>query len=75
MTATISKRRAVRILRQAGYHMESGSKHERWTDGEHTIVLPTAPSSDLYGFMAQQIHRIENGVAPPKSRRNHNGTR
>ena len=74
MTATISKRRAVRILRQAGYNMESGSKHEIWTNGEHTLVLPTAPSSDLYGFMAQQINRIEKGNAPPKARRNHNGT-
>ena len=54
--------------------MESGSKHELWTDGEHTIVLPTAPSSDLYGFMAQQIRRIEEGNAAPKARRNHNGT-
>ena len=54
--------------------MESGSKHEIWTNGEHTLVLPTAPSSDLYGFMAQQISRIENGDTPPKSRRNYNGT-
>ena len=74
MTSTISKRRAVKILRQAGYHMESGSKHEIWTNGEHPLVLPTAPSSDLYGFMAQQISRIENGDTPPKSRRNYNGT-
>ncbi len=75
MAASIPKRRAVRILRRAGYHMESGTKHERWTNGNHSVVLPTAPSSDLWGFMAQQIRRIENGGTPPKSRRNHNGTR
>lgn len=69
MAASISKRRAVRILHRAGYHLESGTKHERWTDGEHTVVLPTAPSSDLYGFLAQQIRRIKNGDTPPKSRR------
>ena len=74
MTNTISKRRAVRILRRAGYHMESGSKHEIWTNGKHTLVLPTAPSSDLYGFMSQQSRRIEQGNTPPKARRNHNGT-
>ena len=74
MTSTISKRRAIRILRQAEYHMESGSKHEIWTNGEYTLVLPTAPSSDLYGFMSQQIRRIEQGNTPPKARRNHNGT-
>lgn len=50
--------------------MESGSKHERWTNGDHTIVLPTAPSSDLYGFLAQQIRQIEKGKPPPKARRN-----
>lgn len=69
MAGSISKRRAVQILKRQGYRMELGSKHERWTNGEHTVVLPTAPSSDLWGFMAHQIRRIGDGHAPPKGRR------
>ncbi len=69
MAGSISKRRAVQILKREGYRLENVGKHERWTDGAHTIVLPLAPSSDLYGFMAQQIRRIGNGHAPPKARR------
>ena len=68
---SISKRSAVKILKRNGYRLENVGKHERWTDGEHTIVLPTAPSSDLWGFMAHQIQRIDNGHAPPKGRREH----
>ncbi len=69
MSTSIPKRRAVQILRQAGYRLESTGKHELWTNGEHTITLPLAPHSDLWGFMAQQIHRIEQGEGPPKARR------
>mgnify|MGYP001583306324 CR=1 FL=1 len=67
--SSISRRRAVRILRDAGYHQVPGSKHDVWTNGEHTITLPRDTHGDLWGFMAQQIHRIEAGAEPPKSRR------
>ena len=71
MANSIPKRRAVQILRRNGYRLENTGKHERWTDGEHTLLLPLAPSSDLWGFMAQQIRRIANGQVPPKARREH----
>ncbi len=71
MANSIPKRRAVQILRRKGYRLANTGKHERWTDGEHTLLLPLAPSSDLWGFMAQQIRRIDNGHAPPKTQREH----
>ena len=70
MSSNISKRRAVQILTRAGYNLEAVKKHERWTNGQHTIALPISPSSDLYGFMAHQIKQIAAGVAPSKARRN-----
>ena len=69
MSTSISKRRATQILREAGYRLESIVKHELWTDGEHTIPLPLATHSDLWGFMAQQIRRIGAGQGPPKARK------
>ena len=69
MSASVSKRRAVQILREAGYSEVPGNKHEVWTNGEHTITLHRDTHGDLWGFMAQQIRRIEAGEAPPKARR------
>lgn len=66
---SIPKRRAVQILRQSGYQQVPASKHEVWTNGKHTISLPREAHGDLWGFMAQQIRRIEAGELPPKARR------
>ncbi len=69
MSASVSRRRAVRILKDAGYRQVPGNKHEVWTNGHHTITLPRDTHGDLWGFMAQQIRRIEAGESPPKTRR------
>ncbi len=71
MAGSLPKRKAIKILRKAGYRNESSGKHELWTNGEHTIALPLSPHSDLWGFLAQQVRRIGAGIAPPKARRNH----
>ena len=66
----ISKRRAIQILRAAGYRLASTNKHELWTDGAHTIALPLNTNSDLWGFMAQQIKRVgQTGATPPKAKK------
>ncbi len=67
--SNVSKRRAIQILRQAGYSEVPGNKHEVWTNGQHTITLPRDTHGDLWGFMAQQVRRIEAGGTPPKARR------
>lgn len=67
--SSVPKRRAVQILRKAGYREVPASKHEVWTNSAHTITLPRDTHGDLYGFMAQQIRRIEAGEPPPKARR------
>lgn len=66
--SNIPKRRAIRILRRAGYHQESTSKrHELWTNGEHRISLPHKPiGGELYGWLANQIQKIEAGEDPAK---------
>lgn len=68
MSSNISKRGAIRILRRAGYQQESTSKrHELWTNGKHRISLPHKPISGvLYGWLANQILRIEAGADPAK---------
>lgn len=71
MSGSVPKRRAIQILRGAGYWLVLGNKHEVWTNGAHTITLPRDTHGDLWGFMAQQIRRIEAGESPPKARRKH----
>ncbi len=65
----LSKQRATKILQEAGYRLASTGKHELWTDGEHTLTLPMSTHGDLWGFAAQQVHRIKEGEHPPKARR------
>ena len=66
MSYIISKRRAIRIMRDQGWQKTKTTKHETWTNGKHMITLPINPDGDLYGFMAHQIRRIGAGLPPAK---------
>lgn len=36
----LDKRDLVQLLRSNGYELVGGSKHEKWTNGTHTITVP-----------------------------------
>jgi len=60
--AVLSKRRAIRILRRAGWNLvKSGGRHEVWSDGKNQLSLPHKPEGDLYGFLANQICKVKAG--------------
>lgn len=65
--AVVSKREAERILSDAGYQMVKMGRHEIWANGSHRLSLPHTPSSGgLYGWLANQIRKIEAGKTPAK---------
>lgn len=65
--SNIPKRRAIRILRRAGYEQDATGKHELWTNGKHQLSLPHKPvGGELYGWLANQIRKIEAGEDPAK---------
>jgi hypothetical protein len=60
--AVMSKREAVRILRGAGWRIVKMGRHEVWSDGTHRLSLPhTVCRGGLYGWLANQIRKIEAG--------------
>lgn len=65
--AVLSKREAERILRGADWRLVKMSRHEVWSDGKHRLSLPHTPrSGGLYGWLANQIRKIEAGEDPAK---------
>ncbi len=72
--AILSKRRAIRILRQAGWNLvKSGGRHEVWSDGgENRLSLPhTLQGDGFYGWLAGQIRKVEAGEPLAKVYKRH----
>lgn len=58
--AVLSKRRAIRILRRAGWNLVKSGRHEVWSDGKSQLSLPHKLEGDgLYGWLANQICKVE----------------
>ncbi len=65
--SVVSKRSATRILTNAGYHIVKMGRHEIWSNGVHRLSLPHTPAAGgLYGWLANQIRKIEVGREPAK---------
>ncbi len=71
--AVLSKRKAIRILRRAGWNLvKSGGRHEIWSDGESQLSLPHKLEGDgLYGWLANQIHKVAAGEPLAKVYKRH----
>lgn len=52
--------------------MKSGGRHEVWSDGASTLSLPhTLQGDGLYGWLANQIHKVEAGQPLAKVYKRH----